>query len=106
MRCAAGGLTCIFCAKKVSFWAADVSSCDLEYSLLPLKASFDSDPVDEAAYARCSSMSACSAQRMTQHAQIYVAIRIAAPAIPEWLTMTAPQLTILIHCDSCRLPYV
>ena len=54
----AGSLTCILRAKKVSFWAADVSSCDLEYSLLPLKPSLDSDPEDEEACAWCNDMSA------------------------------------------------
>ncbi len=39
--------TCILRAKKVSFWADDASSWDLEYSLLPLKPSLDNELDDE-----------------------------------------------------------
>ncbi len=39
--------TCILRAKKVSFWADDASSWDLEYSLLPLKPSLDKELEDE-----------------------------------------------------------
>ena len=38
--------TCILRLKKVSFWAADASSWDFEYSLLPLKPSLESEPED------------------------------------------------------------
>ena len=71
----AGSLTCILRAKKVSFWAADVSSCDREYSLAPLKPSLGSDPEDEDACARRSSVSASSAQHMTQVALSHDTVR-------------------------------